>query len=94
MAKAAPPNCYDCAFRRDVPGSAHSRCAVLAEMPKGHELNAMLVFMGNGRYGDGVVSVEGHPHGIRSGWCMWPNDFDPVWIRSCNSFKAKEPRGG
>ena len=30
--------------------------------------------------------VEGHPHGIRSGWFRWPLNFDPTWLVSCNGF--------
>lgn len=28
--------------------------------------------------------VEGNAHGIRMGWFIWPVNFDPVWLISCD----------
>lgn len=36
-----------------------------------------------------LAKVEGNKHGIRSGWFMWPLNFDPVWLISCNGFSDK-----
>ena len=33
--------------------------------------------------------VEGDAHGQRSGWFMWPHNFDPVWLVSCDGFAGK-----
>jgi len=42
------------------------------------------------------AKVEGHPQGIRNGWFMWPLNFDPVWLISCDGFSDnpddKKPR--
>jgi hypothetical protein len=32
------------------------------------------------------AKVEGHPQGIKSGWFIWPLNFDPTWLLSCNGF--------
>jgi len=32
------------------------------------------------------AKVEGHPHGIRNGWFIWPINFDPTWLVSCDGF--------
>jgi hypothetical protein len=32
------------------------------------------------------AKVEGHPQGIRNGWFMWPINFDPTWLISCDGF--------
>jgi len=32
--------------------------------------------------------VEGDAYGRRSGWFFWPVNFDPVWLESCDGFKA------
>jgi len=32
------------------------------------------------------AEVSGNPHGIRSGWFMWPLNFDPTWLESCDGF--------
>ncbi len=28
----------------------------------------------------------GNAHGIRNGWFMWPINFDPNWLVSCDGF--------
>jgi hypothetical protein len=35
------------------------------------------------------LGISGDPHGVARGWFMWPANFDPVWLRICNGFKAK-----
>ena len=60
------PNCYECKYRGEVAGSAHSQCK---------NLNA---------------KVKGSPHGIKSGWFLWPFNFDPVWLENCDGFKKKQ----
>ena len=32
------------------------------------------------------ANVTGNPHGIRSGWFLWPLNFDPTWLESCDGF--------
>lgn len=43
------------------------------------------------------AKVVGDAHGIKSGWFMWPVNFDPTWLRSCDGFsddpKDKKPEG-
>ena len=36
------------------------------------------------------AKVVGHPHGIAEGWFMWPYNFDPTWLVSCNQHKKWE----
>ena len=38
---------------------------------------------------DPSPKVESDPHGIKEGWFNFPNNFDPVWLQKCNSFKHK-----
>ena len=42
------------------------------------------------------AKVEGHEYGIKSGWFMWPLNYDPVWLISCDGFSNdpndKKPR--
>jgi hypothetical protein len=33
--------------------------------------------------------VEGDERGIKGGWFIWPLNFDPVWLKSCNGFSDK-----
>jgi len=60
------PDCYKCSHRRDVVGSAHSRC------------------------NNHAAKVQGSPHGIRNGWFLWPLNFDPTWLVSCDGFSTSE----
>ncbi len=32
------------------------------------------------------ANVTGNPHGIQSGWFMWPVNYDPTWLVSCDGF--------
>lgn len=72
------PNCYDCVHRRDLAGNAHSKC----EHPRANI--GFVVGFGN------PLRIIGDPHGIRQGWFLWPINFDPVWLKSCDGFEKKE----
>lgn len=34
--------------------------------------------------------VVGRGHGINKGWFLWPINFDPVWLVSCDGFKPEQ----
>jgi len=34
------------------------------------------------------ITVQGHPHGVESGWFHWPHNFDPTWLVDCNGWAA------
>lgn len=82
--------CYRCIHRGGVPGSAHSSCNVLkAKTGKpGGEMMAAMVMMTEGQVSlpDYDLLVQGNPHGVRSGWFMWPVDYDPAWLTKCTVF--------
>jgi hypothetical protein len=33
-----------------------------------------------------AARVTGNSHGIRMGWFLWPANFDPVWLETCDGF--------
>lgn len=37
----------------------------------------------------GIKIPELSEHGIRNGWCMWPLNFDPIWVGPCEGFDTK-----
>lgn len=96
--------CYRCTHRRDVTGSAHSAChhpstRELQAVPAMQFAGLM------GRRGGSLMAaevrllaapaarrlnVEGHQRGIDGGWFIWPVNFDPVWLESCDGFTAKD----
>lgn len=78
-------NCYKCEYRGTIPGDAHSCCRY-----PGVTLSMVdFLIMGNWRL-ISKLGISGDPYGIRNGWFMWPVNFDPVWLRSCDGFKQKE----
>lgn len=36
------------------------------------------------------AKVDGDLQGIKGGWFVWPINFDPVWLLSCDGFKKKK----
>ena len=89
------PNCYECKHRGEVPGDSHSCC----EHPKlkekygdFHSQLQLIAVVANGATGVQVnpLGVTGDPHGIKNGWFMWPMNFDPIWLRSCDGFESEK----
>jgi len=81
------PNCYTCAYRRELAGDAHSSCDALGA--QGLPI-AMFFMAGKTEFKAGPVHVRGNTHGVRSGWFMWPLNFDPAWLEICSLYQAKE----
>lgn len=87
------PNCYQCIHRRNVPGDAHSQCAHPKAGPSdGSNMLDAIIQMARGKHNSGSreLEIKGNLHGIRSGWFMWPYNFDPCWLENCNGFEQKE----
>lgn len=82
-------DCYSCKHRRDLPGSCHSACHAVGNNPNSLVVVTIAVFRAgtNGNYTYGNISFE--PHGVNNGWCMWPSNFDPIWVRHCNYYEGK-----
>jgi len=36
------------------------------------------------------AKTKGHLHGVKNGWFMWPLNFDPTWLISCDGFSDKK----
>lgn len=87
--KAVKPNCYECQYRRDLPGNAHSQCV----HPKvGEPFPALLSAILDTPFGPhNALGITADPHGISKGWFAWPIDFDPTWLQTCNGFTKKQP---
>lgn len=98
--KSEKPNCYQCKYRGEIPGNAHSKC--LHPMLNGvteDPILGLLSMMGSRGFrsmgvnmGDELghlIGVSGDEHGIRSGWFNWPLNFDPVWLQTCDGFEAR-----
>lgn len=78
------PNCYDCKHRSFVAGSAHSSCHY-----PGNDTGMLSFFANTNMLNAHKLKIKANEHGVRSGWFMWPVDFDPVWLTNCEGFEQK-----
>lgn len=81
--------CYGCKHRTDAPGSAHSSCINPRNTVQSNMESIILFIMGKNRSSPNGVNVTANPHGIKSGWFIYPENFDPVWLETCDGFTAK-----
>lgn len=90
------PNCYECKYRGDIPGSAHSCCKhpANAELLNNPLAQMLGIFASVGRVAPvrakTKLNIKGHSTGIRRGWFNWPMNFDPVWLEECDGFSKKD----
>lgn len=83
-------NCYDCKYRQSAIGSdPHSTCTHPYADPIGL---IQIMAYGHAFYNSGL-QVEGKQQGIIEGWFLWPINYDPIWLISCNGF-VETPSGG
>ena len=84
------PNCYECEYRRSIPGDAHSMCGHPSVNIDNNPFGA-LVDMLSGKTIEAAIElgIKGNAHGIACGWFMWPANFDPIWLTACNGFVEK-----
>ena len=76
--------CYKCKFRGTVPGDAHSCC----NHPKVTEAGGAMMVMFSTKVAR-ELNIQANAHGVRSGWFMWPANFDPAWLENCDGFEEK-----
>lgn len=87
------PNCYECKYRYPVPGDAHSRCGHPVVNGKDGNLFDVIMMAIKGELQTVMDKLQIRcisDHAVRSGWFMWPLNFDPIWLESCNGFTKKE----
>lgn len=84
-------NCYECKYRGEIPGDAHSCCNHPLLGKKDDNPFGAMAQMLTGRFRAAAqkLNVKAHPQGVRSGWFMWPANFDPVWLQNCDGFESK-----
>jgi len=84
-------NCYKCQYRGTIPGNTHSRCDHPEVVQDSNVFGALVdMFSGKNTEAAKKLNIKGNPHGIRSGWFMWPANFDPTWLENCDGFIANE----
>lgn len=84
------PNCYNCKWRGEVVGSAHSCCNhPKAKIETGNLIGLLSILSGGSMPPMKTeLKVKGDPHGVRNGWFNHPLNFDPVWLEECNGFES------
>jgi hypothetical protein len=87
-------NCNTCNFRSEVPGSAHSACnhPAITGIYRLQLATALATGVNwsltNKETGEDLLAF--HKTGIQGGWCLWPINFDPVWVTCRLPLKKKE----
>ena len=74
-------NCYECVYRQNVPGDAHSQC-VHPLAGGGDFVQSILALQSPPK----ELNIVGNKHGIKNNWFFWPINFDPVWLENCDGF--------
>lgn len=90
------PGCYECKYRGEVPGDAHSCCRHPQSGLEGNPLVAMFALMASARKQPipfiehaAKLGIKANANGIQRGWFNWPFNFDPVWLEACEGFTQK-----
>lgn len=85
------PNCYECKHRGCADFSAHSSCnhPIFDLMPGGKFLPLLWMSKGLRSPFEKRMNVTYNQHGFDCGWFMWPVNFDPCWLETCDFFEAK-----
>lgn len=87
-------NCYNCPFRQPCVGSAHSECTHPAFEPPTNFMLALALFKNPTLVlttNEGAL-LEFDEYGVTSGWCNFPINFDPIWVK-CNLPLNQEKNG-
>lgn len=81
------PNCYECKYRGCADFSAHSTCNHPRVKDALSKVLALYV-LSHGIRADAVadMNISYNRHGFKNGWFMWPINFDPVWLETCDGF--------
>lgn len=89
------PNCYECKYRKNLIGDAHSSCAHPSneKIAKDLMINMLAklatIVRTDSNKEQSDIHVVGNPYGIRMGWFNYPWNFDPTWLESCDGFIQK-----
>lgn len=77
-------NCNKCKFHESIPGDSHISCTIL---PVQARCYATVLVNLTAKIGTQTgIDLTFEPHGVAMGWCNWPINYDPIWVKSCNQF--------
>lgn len=83
------PNCYECKWKRNIPGDCHISCSHPSEKVEDpyQQILSLLNVKQAHPLNNPVLNIKGNPHGISKGWFNFPFNFDPVWLENCDGFE-------
>jgi hypothetical protein len=76
-------NCHSCKYSRSIPGDCHISCAAIVLSNESATKIFAAVTSGIPVLIKAVTDVTGlsfDSYGIQSGYCMFPLNYDPVWM--------------
>lgn len=82
-------NCYDCKFRHEIVGDAHSECRHPSITEADRIIAPFALMAGITPPIMKRINVSGNATGVRKGWFMWPLHFDPIWLETCDGFERR-----
>ena len=74
---------------RTIPGDAHLECKHPKINDSDRVLSGFSMMMGLPTPAAKRLNVSGDVTGIKRGWFMWPINFDPTWLETCDGFEKK-----
>lgn len=88
-------DCRKCKYRgRAGSNTLHSKCChpVVDQIMSDHDALGIVFdnFSLHNKVTSGLwgLNIEVEPSAVANGWCYWPFNFDPIWVKECNGFKA------
>jgi len=91
-------NCHKCQFKKSIPGNCHISCgspkldSFYEKVSNSPELSLLsMIPLNISTNIEKIFGLEANEHGVKSGWCFFPFNYDPVWLKGeCTSFKEVE----
>lgn len=84
--------CHQCKLCKPVPGSTHVQCGQVIK-DAGIEISMVVSLNPLGAEAEfkRTMGFGFDPHGVRSGWCAFPLNYDPVWLTgTCRIFEIQD----
>lgn len=88
QSRSQKPDCYKCVYRGVIPGDAHSCCnhPIFDAVDGGKFMPMFFMMQGLRSPFEKRLNITYNQHGFNNGWFMWPINFDPVWLNTCDGF--------
>lgn len=92
--------CNNCLHKKNIPGDTHLQCSIVLKKMKEQEGELFFLYYSihNHLEPESVKKIinkytgmGAKHHGITSGWCNFPFNYDPIWLKGeCMLHELKE----